>query len=78
VLSSDAILARSRAAVCHLRAEAERIWQDSPKMKVNFSSGYGAETLGKDFKLEPEVNFLQKPYHPQALALAVRRCLDEK
>jgi len=22
------------------------------------------------------VNFLQKPYHPQTLALTVRRCLD--
>jgi hypothetical protein len=24
------------------------------------------------------LNFLQKPYQPQALALTVRRCLDDK
>jgi len=24
------------------------------------------------------LNYLQKPYQPQALALAVRRCLDDK
>jgi hypothetical protein len=47
-------------------------------LKVIFTSGYSADIVGKDFKLEPELNFLQKPYQPQTLALTVRRCLDEK
>ena len=34
--------------------------------------------IGKDFKLQPDLNFLQKPYQPQTLALTVRRCLDGK
>jgi len=34
--------------------------------------------VGKDFRLEPELNYLQKPYQPQTLILAVRRCLDGK
>jgi hypothetical protein len=34
--------------------------------------------VGKDFKLEPELNYLQKPYQPQTLVVAVRRCLDGK
>ncbi|HEU5397200.1 MAG TPA: PAS domain S-box protein, partial [Verrucomicrobiae bacterium] len=57
---------------------AEKLWQDDPSLKVIFTSGYSADIVGKDFKLEPEVNFLQKPYHPQTLALTVRRCLDGK
>jgi CheY-like chemotaxis protein len=60
------------------RELAEKIWSDSPELKVIFSSGYSADIVGKDFKLEPEVNFLQKPYQPQTLALTVRRCLDGK
>jgi PAS domain S-box-containing protein len=60
------------------REMAEKIWTDKPDQKVIFSSGYGAEALGKDFKLDAELNYLQKPYLPQALARMVRRCLDEK
>ena len=48
----------------------------SPNLKVIFTSGYSADIVGKDFKLEPELNFLQKPYQPQMLAMTVRRCLD--
>jgi PAS domain S-box-containing protein len=57
---------------------AEKLWMEEPSLKVIFTSGYSADIVGKDFKLEPEVNFLQKPYHPQTLALTVRRCLDGK
>ena len=60
------------------RELAEALWMDRPKLKVIFSSGYSADIVGKDFKLESEMNFLQKPYPPQTLALTVRRCLDEK
>jgi PAS domain S-box-containing protein len=58
------------------RELAEKLWLDKPDLKVIFSTGYGADALGKDFKLDPEINFLQKPYLPQTLALIVRRCLD--
>ena len=47
-----------------------------PDLKIIFSSGYGAEALGKNFKLDPKLNFLQKPYLPQTLTRAIRRCLD--
>jgi PAS domain S-box-containing protein len=60
------------------RELAERLWLERPGLKVIFSTGYGADALGKNFKLDPELNFLQKPYQPQALALIVRRCLDQK
>jgi PAS domain S-box-containing protein len=57
---------------------AERLWAEQPGLKVIFTSGYSADIVGKNFKLDPELNFLQKPYHPQTLALTVRRCLDGK
>ena len=60
------------------RELAEKLWVERPKLKVIFTSGYSADIVGKDFKLEPELNFLQKPYHPQMLAMTVRRCLDGK
>jgi PAS domain S-box-containing protein len=59
------------------RELAEKLWTERPELKVIFTSGYSAEVVGKDFILEPEVNFLQKPYHPQILALTVRKCLDK-
>ena len=60
------------------REVAEQIWADNPKMKVIFSSGYGADTLGKDFKLDPGIQYLQKPYLPQTLTKTIRNCLDAK
>jgi PAS domain S-box-containing protein len=57
---------------------AEKLWIEQPGLKVIFTSGYSADIVGKNFKLDPELNFLQKPYHPQTLALTVRRCLDGK
>jgi len=60
------------------RELAEKLWGECPELKVIFSSGYSADIVGKDFRLEPELNYLQKPYQPQKLILAVRRCLDSK
>ena len=60
------------------RELAETLWAERPDRKVIFTSGYSADIVGKDFRIESDLNFLQKPYHPQTLALAVRRCLDEK
>ena len=60
------------------RELAEKLWAERPGLKVIFTSGYSSDIVGKDFKLEPGLNYLQKPYQPQALALAVRRCLDDK
>jgi DNA-binding NtrC family response regulator len=58
------------------RELAEKIWKEKPGLKVIFTSGYGADTLGKDFKLNPKFNYLQKPYEPGKLAKAIRACLD--
>jgi CheY-like chemotaxis protein len=58
------------------RELAEKLWQDRPDLKVIFTSGYSADVVGGEFVLQPGLNYLQKPYQPNTLALAVRECLD--
>ena len=60
------------------RELAEKLWSEKPGLKVIFSSGYGADALGKDFRLDQDLNYLQKPYLPQALVRIIRKCLDTK
>ena len=55
-----------------------RLLAENPQLKIIFTSGYSAETVGKDFVLRDGLNFLQKPYHPDKLAQTVRDCLDGK
>jgi PAS domain S-box-containing protein len=58
------------------RELAEKLRAERPNLKVIFTSGYSSDVVGKDFILHPGMNYLQKPYHPHKLALAVRDCLD--
>ncbi len=60
------------------RELAERFLLDKPKLKVIYSTGYSADALGKDFRLDPNLNYLPKPYMPEDLARIVRRQLDDK
>ncbi len=57
---------------------AEKLWDERPDLKVIFSSGYSADVVGREFVQQHGLNYLQKPYHPQKLALTVRECLDGK
>jgi len=58
------------------RELAEKLLAERPNLKVIFTSGYSADVVGKDFALRDGLHYLQKPYHPQKLALTVRDCLD--
>jgi len=58
------------------RELAETLWNDRPRLKVIFTSGYSADVVGEDFFLRHGLNYLQKPYPPQKLALLVRESLD--
>jgi PAS domain S-box-containing protein len=60
------------------RELADRLLMEKPGLKVIYSTGYSADALGKDFRLDPDLNYLQKPYLPDDLAHIVRRRLDEK
>ncbi len=54
----------------------ERIRAARPGLKAIYTSGYSSDIVGKDFVLNEGVNYLQKPFLPQILARAVRKCLD--
>ncbi|HEY4416701.1 MAG TPA: PAS domain S-box protein [Verrucomicrobiae bacterium] len=60
------------------RELAEQLLVDKPELKVIYSTGYNADALGKDFRLDPDLNYLQKPYLPNDLTRIIRRRLDEK
>jgi PAS domain S-box-containing protein len=60
------------------RELAEKLWEESPHLKVIFTSGYSVDVVGADFVLQRGINYLQKPYPPKKLALMVRDCLDSR
>jgi len=60
------------------RELAQKLKAQRPDLKVIFTSGYSAETVGKGSSLVGGLNFLQKPYRPNELAQSVRNCLDQR
>jgi PAS domain S-box-containing protein len=54
---------------------AEQLQRRKPTLPVILSSGYSAESLGKELG-EGSLAFLPKPFLPQQLAQLVRQCLD--
>ncbi|GMV80476.1 MAG: histidine kinase [Planctomycetota bacterium] len=55
---------------------ARRLAQSHPGLKVLFTSGYTENAIVHHGVLNADVNFLQKPYSPIALAKKVREVLD--
>jgi DNA-binding NtrC family response regulator len=47
-----------------------------PSAKVLFMSGYSDHAVFKDRSAQAEVNFIQKPFMPQDLAMKLRQVLD--
>jgi two-component system cell cycle sensor histidine kinase/response regulator CckA len=58
------------------RELAQALMAERADLKVVYTSGYSADVVGRDMMLRPGLNYLQKPYHPQALAQVVRDRLD--
>ena len=56
---------------------AYELQADRPELKVIYSSGYSCDLFGENSFLNPETNFLQKPYRLNALAEMIRQCLDK-
>jgi PAS domain S-box-containing protein len=56
---------------------AESLRTTNPDLKVLFTSGYTNDAISHYGVLEPEVEFLAKPYTPATLACKVRQILDE-
>jgi two-component system cell cycle sensor histidine kinase/response regulator CckA len=57
---------------------AEKVQTEKASLKVIYTSGYSSDIVGRDFVLREGLNYLQKPFVPQKLARAVRKCLDGK
>ncbi len=58
------------------RELAESLANESPKLKVIYTSGYSPGMAGRDASILESRNFLPKPYSINKLAQVVRECLD--
>ncbi|MDQ3069000.1 MAG: PAS domain S-box protein [Acidobacteriota bacterium] len=58
------------------RMVAEQLLESCPGLRVLFVSGYTDDAVVRTGVLQAQVNFLQKPFSPLALALKVRQVLD--
>ncbi len=59
------------------RETAERILVGRPEMNLLFMSGYTGNAIAHHGVLDPEVNFIQKPFSSNDLARKVRMVIDE-
>ena len=56
---------------------ADKLTELRPGAKVLYMSGYPDHPLFKKGEVNPEANFLQKPFTPAILAQKVREMLDQ-
>ena len=57
---------------------AEQLQLLYPQLKIIFVSGYSDDAFTNGGKLEPNLNFMQKPFSPGHLARKVRAVLDRQ
>ena len=55
-----------------------RLLAEKPSLKVIHTSGYAGNAEGSHTTLVEGVNFIRKPFKPEALAEIIRRHLDER
>ena len=57
---------------------ARRLGEKRPAMRVLFISGYTDQEAAQWGKLNQPVQFLQKPFHPDAFLTKARQILDQR
>jgi hypothetical protein len=60
------------------REVAQRLGGARADLPILFMSGYGPDTTGSQGPLEPEIDFLAKPFLPDTLIARVREVLDQR
>jgi CheY-like chemotaxis protein len=55
---------------------ASRLLEDKASLQIIIGSGYNDEMVKNGVPTNPQMVFLSKPYEPEALLSAVRKCLD--
>jgi two-component system cell cycle sensor histidine kinase/response regulator CckA len=55
---------------------AEKLRAQKPDLKILFTTGYSPSSVARGMNLIEGVNFIQKPYSPQALSSVIRACLE--
>ena len=60
------------------RRLAETLLRTNPSLKVLYMSGYTDNAILHKGILNPETQFIQKPFTPEAIARKVREVLDAK
>jgi len=55
-----------------------KLRKERPDLKIIFVSGYSAEFAGLALEMREGENFVQKPYSPDRLLKAIRKCLDSQ
>lgn len=55
----------------------ERLLRLCPQVKVLFMSGYTANTIAHHGVLDPDVNFIQKPFSKKEVAVKIRKALGK-
>jgi CheY-like chemotaxis protein len=60
------------------RELVEQLRESRPETRVIYMSGYTDDVLAYRGDLGPDINFLQKPFAPEALAKKVREALEQK
>jgi two-component system, cell cycle sensor histidine kinase and response regulator CckA len=58
------------------RQLADMLSAEKPNLKVIYTSGYNVDVVSSGFVFNEGINFLQKPYQPEALTQIVRASLD--
>ena len=60
------------------RELAERLREIHPETRVLYTSGYTGDTLVRNGVMEPDPEFMQKPFTPTVLSSKVREVLDRR
>lgn len=57
---------------------ADRLRERFPEIRVLYTSGYAESTIFSHGVLDPEIDFIRKPFNPRSLATKVKEVLERK